>query len=300
VIPAHKYGLAAIALLPPILFSRSTLDADQLTNGLAFLFLALLYREIAGDGPIKGSRVALLALVAFVLAQAKSAYLLLPFLAFAIPAARFASRRDRLLALALVCLPGILASGGWMVLLKLSYFDAARYRTWSGVVDPHAQFALVVAHPLGFAATLLRTIVATPFIPRVLMEFLGVFGPPVALPLPFYPALAILLGCAWLADGPAVGRALRHRPTRLLALGIAAVTIVLILSLLYLQWTAVGRPVVDGFRGSYLYPLAPLVLLFVPATGRPVLGLSAARCVAMIGAISLCGTLWLAWRTYLA
>ena len=40
------------ALLPTILFTRSTLDADQFTNGLAFLFLALTFGEIAAAGRI--------------------------------------------------------------------------------------------------------------------------------------------------------------------------------------------------------------------------------------------------------
>lgn len=298
VIPAHKHGLAAIALLPPILFSRATLDADQMTNGLAFLFIALLYREIVADEPIRGARIAMLAAAAFVLAQAKSAYLLLPFLALAIPTARFASRRDRLLACALIVVPGILASVAWMLAIKLSYFDAARYRTWSGVVDPHAQFALVVAHPLEFALTLLRTIFATPFIPRVIMEFLGVFGPPVALPMPFYPALAIMLVAAILSGtGSTV---LPTRSMRPLSLAIAAATILIVLTLLYLQWTAYGLHVVEGFRGSYLYPLAPLVLLAVPAAGRPVLGLRGEGWLLALGLTSLCGTLWLTWQTYLA
>jgi uncharacterized membrane protein len=205
-----------------------------------------------------------------------------------------------MLACALICLPGIVASAGWMVLLKLTYFDAARYRTWSGVVDPHAQFAWLAAHPLAFAATLLRTIFATPFIPKAIFDSLGVFGPPVAMPFLFFPALAILLAGAGLSDGPLARSALQSRRTRLLALAVSAATILIILTLLYLQWTAYGLHIVQGFRGSYLYPLAPLALLAVPASGTPVLSLSAGKWVLLLGTISLCGTCLITWQTYLA
>jgi hypothetical protein len=298
--PAYKFSFAAVALLPPVLFSRSTLDADQLTNGLAFLFLALVFREMAANGPVRPARIAAMALVAFFFAQAKSAYLLLPLLAFAIPERRFASPHARMRACALIALPGILATAAWMVLIKLTYFDAARYRTWSGVVDPHAQFALIMSHPLGFAMTLLRTIFATPFLPKIMVDFLGVFGPPVTMPVLFFPALAILLAGALLSDAPASHGVLRSPATRVLALAIAALTIVIILTLLYLQWTAYRARVVQGFNGRYIYPLAPLAFLVVPAAGRPVLGLCAAKWVAMLGALSLCGTCWVTWQTYFA
>jgi uncharacterized membrane protein len=299
-IPVHKYGLAAVALLPPILFSRSTLDADQLTNGLAFLFLALVTREVAASGPIRGRTIATLAVAAFLLAQAKSAYLLLPLMSLAIPAQRFGTATRRVVSCALITLPGILASIGWMLLLKLTYFTALSYRTWSGVVEPHQQLAAVLGHPLAYASVLLRTSFTTPVIPRAIIEFLGVFGPPVRLPMLVIVALAGLLMLT-VASGERMAKpALKSWRTRALAIAIAAVTVVVILTLLYLQWTRFGGPVIDGFNGRYLYPLAPLLLLLIPPAGRKLFGQSSSAWLIALGFVSVGATWWMTSWTYLA
>ena len=298
IMPVHKLGLSAIALMPPVLFSRSTLDADQLTNGLAFLFTAMAAREIGGNGRLSGARIAALAFVAFVLALSKSAYLLIPLLSLAIPVIRFGSGRRKALACALICLPGIGGSLAWMLLLKLTYFTAVKYRTWSGVVDPQQQLALVLSHPFAFAGTVLRTLFATMFVPLAVIQFIGTFGPPVTMPLLLIVAVAGLLAATILSDAPIAPRPLRSGQTRLLAAAIVLLTLGLILTLLYLQWTRLGGPVIDGFNGRYLYPLAPLLLLMIPATGKPQFRLPSSLWLLGLTIVSVGGTCWTTVQTY--
>jgi len=288
--PVHKHLLAAIALLPPMIFSRSTLDADQFNNGLAFLLLALIVREILAEGPLRRRTFLSLSLAAFVLAQAKTAYLLLPMLVIAIPAKRL--QWPRLAAWAIVVLPGIVASIAWILLLR-STFSAAAYRTWSGVVIPEQQLQLVLADPLHFGTVILRTVFTTPFIPAALLDFLGRFGPPVALPLPFFPVLALMLAGVTMCEGPQP-----YIPTavKILALLIAFATIAIILTLLYMQWTRVGAPTVDGFAGRYLYPLVPLILLALPSGKIP--GGKPGYVVALLAIVSALGTVHTTWQTY--
>lgn len=298
IMPVRKLGLTAIALMPPIIFSRSTLDADQLTNGLAFLFIAMAAREIGGSGRMPGSRVAGLALVAFVLALSKSAYLLMPLLALAIPAERFGSGRRKALVCALICLPGIAGSLAWMLLLKLTYLTTFKYRTWSGVVDPQQQLALVLSHPLAFAGTFFRTLFTTSLVPLAVIDFIGTFGPPVTMRLLLIVALAGLLAATVLSEAPIALPPLRAGHTKVLAAAITLLTFGLILTLLYLQWTRLGGPVIDGFNGRYLYPLAPLMLLIIPATGRPLFRLPSSSWLLGLAIVSAGGTCWMTVQTY--
>ena len=298
IMPVHKLGLTAIALMPPVLFSRSTLDADQLTNGLAFLFAAMAMREIGGRGRLSGARIAALAVAAFLLALSKSAYLLIPLITLAIPANRFASGRSKALACALICLPGIAGSLAWMMLLKLTYFTAVKYRTWSGVVDPQQQLALVLSHPFAFAGTVLRTLFATLFLPLAVIQFIGTFGPPVTMPLLLIVANAGLLAATILSDAPIALRPLQSGQTRLLAAAIVLLTLGLILTLLYLQWTRLGGSVIDGFNGRYLCPLAPLLLLMIPATGKPLFRLPSSAWLLALAIVSVGGTFWTTVHTY--
>lgn len=300
-IPIHRHALAAIALLPPILFTRSTLDADQVTVGLAFLFLAFVIREAAAVGRISSGALAGLAVGAFLLAQCKSGYLLLPLLSLAIPENRFGSVRAKLLACAIICVPGIVASAAWMIGVRLSYFDGiAQYRTWSGIVRPADQLQFILSEPLTYLRIVVATLFATPLVPKVVLEFLGVFGPPVTLPMPFYPIAGALVAGAIFSDRRFPRGPLTSWRTRLFALAIAAATILIIMTLLYLQWTQYKAPFIDGFQGRYLYPLMPLILLSIPAAGRPFLGVPAQYWLVALGLFSIAATWWKTWETYLA
>ena len=292
IVPVHKNALASIALLPPVLFSRSTLDADQFTNGLAFLFLALVMREIGAKGRISSVTLAGLSIGGLILAQCKSAYLFLPLLALAIPVERFGSGRSKALAMTVIALPGLLGSVAWMVTLKQTYFQGLRYRTWSGLVLPDQQLNLILSQPLIYGEPVARTVFATPLLPKSVIEFLGVFGPPVMMPTAFYPALAILTGSAILSEERASQSPLHEWRTRALALSLALVTILVILTLLYIQWTRFQAPIVQGFNGRYFYPLAPLLLLFAPSSGIAFLGVPGRCWLILVGLVSLGGTLW--------
>jgi len=297
--PFHGAVLAALALLPTISFSRSTLDADQLTNGLAFFFVATVLREIVELAPIRRRTLVELAVTAFVLAQCKSAYLVLPFLVLAIPASRFANMAQKALACALIILPGLLAALAWMIALKLTFFTGLRYRTWAGEVYPDMQSTAVLHDPFGYAIVLARSLFTTPLIPDSFIGLIGIFGPPVYMPLAYYMLLPLAFAGVALADEQRRAVVL-PLAMRALAIGILFAGLGLILTLLYVQWTGLGGPVIRGFQGRYLYPLLPLMFIFLPRAGRPFLGFGAPAWLSALGAISLVGTLFVTWSTYLA
>jgi uncharacterized membrane protein len=249
------------------------------------------------QGLISGRTVAGLAIGAFILSQTKSAYLLLPLAALLIPAARFSSRRWRLAALALIIVPGLVGSLGWMLVLKADYFAAIHYSTWSGTVDPDAQLGLILANPLGYIRVLLATFASVPFIATFLLAPVSILGHSILLPILLFPLSVGLAGLV--LDQPKRPRP-AGRAVVPLVLAIAAGTLVLILTLLYLQWTRVGGSVVDGFQGRYLFPLIPLLLIFVPEGGRVRLGLSSAGWIMVIGTLSVAGTAFNTWQDLLA
>jgi len=220
------------------------------------------------------------------LQQCKSAYLLLPLITLAIPIRRFVSRAEKALFCAACRVPGFVASMLWMLTLRLTYFDDRAYRTWSGVVHPAEQLQLVLHAPFTFLVTLGRTVFATPFAPRLLLDLLGTFGPPVMISAFWLPVVGMGTAGLFLLDN---GKGeIDNLPTvRVLSVLIGSLTLLLILLLLYLQWTRYGAPVVDGFNARYLFPLAPLLLL-----SFPVPRLLAARSVNYLLIILACVTCW--------
>ncbi|HVZ02450.1 MAG TPA: DUF2142 domain-containing protein [Dongiaceae bacterium] len=292
IMPSHRYALAALALLPPIVYSRSTVDADPLTNAVAFLFIACALRAMVGSGVLQARRLVGLAVLAFVAAQCKSAYFVLPFVALAVPAARFGSRPGYRAWMAVLILPGVLGSLGWMLLVKQSMFAAGvAYTTWSGEADPDAQMRLILRHPFDYAGVLFDKLFLTSFFPRVAVEVFGLFGPPVLLAPAVVLTLIALFVLAVLAD-PTKGAAYPAR-LRWLAPLIAAAFLVLALTLLYVQWTGLGKDTIDGFQGRYLFPLLPLLLVLVRATPRRLVGV--ADCALLLPGIV--GSAAMLWKT---
>lgn len=267
IIPSHQYTLCALALLPPLLFGRSTLDADQITNSLAFFFLALVLRESVRQDAITRSTLWLLALSAFIMAQCKTAYLFLPMLVLGIPQSRF-SGRSRCGWITLIIVPGIVASALWTMQLKYSYFSGIVYTTWAGSVNPDAQTSWIIQYPLEYLVLLCKTIVSASFLLTTFVQCLGVFGPPVMLPPLVLGLIAVGIYCAIRTD-PSAGGVVYPRALQWYALILAISTLLIILTLLYIQWNGVRATTIHGFQGRYLYPLLPLLILTLPKIKSP-------------------------------
>jgi hypothetical protein len=297
--PIHPIGLCALALLPTIAFTRSTLDADQVTNGLCFLFVASLLRVAMKPDRIALRTILFLAALGFFTAQAKTAYLVLLALAFAVPVARYGSRRRWLFASLLIALPGFAASLAWMIALQHGYFAGIHYYVLDSAIYPDGQVHAILADPIGYAGVLARTLFATTLLPMTLLGLLGIFGPPVLLPTLAYPVLLAVCAAVLLSEGASSS----PKPSLLLrgiAIGVFFAGFGLILTLIYIQWSAIGAPVISGFNGRYLYPLSPMLLIFLPSKTIRLFGFGAEAWVVALGLIAGACTLGVTWTTYWA
>ena len=295
--PQRARSLAMVALLPTIVFSRATLDADQVTNGLAFLFVAAVLRSASLPTPLTLGRVAFLAALAFFEAQCKTAYMVLLPLALAIPAARYGSRARWALASAAIILPGVIASALWMVSLKTGYFAGLRYDTAAGHVFPDAQTAAVLANPLGYLTVFARTVVDVHFLSMALVGLIGIFGPPVMMPSLFILGALAALILGLMGEGamekPAANAAFRALAVLAFLAGAG-----LVLTLLYVQWTGLGASTISGFSGRYLFPLLPALLVFLPAKPVRVGPFTDGDWGVVLGALSLVGVVTTTAQTY--
>ncbi len=257
--PSHRYLLAALALLPTAVFLRSLAHDDGITNGIAFWFIAEIFRAATRD---EKPPIARLAALGFALAQCKSGYVLLPLLALAVPPARFASGKAWLQSVALIALPGMFASAAWVLWAKHLYFAGEHYHTWGGDAYPDAQMQLILHHPLTFLNTLLHgMLLESP--PVKLLSIIGILGW-TDIALPQWGYWAVILGALSLAMSDATAnKAVYNRTVRVLAAALFLASFALILSMLYVQWTGLGAPSVQGFQGRYFFPLLPLLLIFV-------------------------------------
>ncbi|MGC9502977.1 DUF2142 domain-containing protein [Baaleninema sp.] len=192
--------------------------------------------------------IAILGGLAVVLSLSKLAYFPLVLLLLAIPRRNLGSWRRYWGSLSAI----VLASGGAVAL-------------WSGVVSriyvslhpqlsPSDQIQLVLSHPLGFAATVMRTLAA--FGGDYAHQFIGVLGwldtpLPGWLVMAYWGVLAVTVGVATPAD-----KRLQGWQRGVFAVS-ALSSMVMLCGLAYL-WNFVGAEMIGGLQGRYWIPIAPV------------------------------------------
>lgn len=258
--------LAFLALMPTTIVYFSAFNIESLLIGLGFLFFALVARHAAApDARVSGRALAILASVGFALGQFKTGYLLVPAIALVIPASAFGSCAAWARAMALVILPGALASLLWATIVKNAMLGGLVYSTFDGNrVAPSEQVAGVIADPFGYLGVVAATLFASDAPGAALQMFFAVGGwTNIAVAGPVYALLFVAFILVWLS-GERPPAALGSVCGRLLQAGVVAATAFAILTLVYFQWNGVGASVIEGFQGRYLIAVAPLILALAP------------------------------------
>ncbi len=234
-----------------------------------------------------------------VLAASKLVYIPLLFLGLLdMLLCRRGDRRNMRFELVVIGVP-LLAAGAWAMTLSPDIIAVRQHYSEPWVhVDAHAQVSFVVEHPLRFAATLWNTVTAS--VLDWARMFVGVLGwITVVLPgrwtYPFAYAIAM-------ASLLASERAAAIKPAvRAASLLLAAIVFVATLAVLYIVWTSVAAPAIDGFQGRYLIPMAPAVVMALSSPvglgRRPAVALRLA-CLSgsvILGAIGVGATLQQLW-----
>ena len=246
--------LATVLLWPKVIFLMSTCTQDGLVIALTGLAFSLLWRAHELRRGLKNGELVAAVVALALVAMAKPPYVFFPLLALLAPAA---SKRVRAWAVAV----GMAVGVAWhMAIVALVQTPLSRA---DAVLDPSAQLTQVLHHPAAFLVTLGHTIVAT--YKSLVVELVGSLGV-MDTPMPsWYFALAfVILGLA----AAVVLSAAKPAATRFF--GVAALQVVTTLLLflgLYMAWTPVGAPIIEGMQGRYFLPL--VVLLPVAFVGAP-------------------------------
>lgn len=249
-----------LSLLPICLFQMSALSADSILIPAALGLAVGLGRILDGtELPVGGLVLTLLA--AALVGLGKIAYMPL---AVALPVVAVAVQRriDRttvLLALGSIVI--LIAWASWTLLVHDLVFTM-RQSNAGGEIDVHKQLALVVHRPLVFVKAFIHSL-SPVNLSRYAASFSGgvVGWKDTKLPLPI-----IFANFAALVAATFFTRTIRKAPFSgvMLVYVAAAVSALAIFLLLYLQWNAVGGPIIDGVQGRYFLPIVPILAVCLP------------------------------------
>jgi uncharacterized membrane protein len=263
-LPMHRWVFVLLALTPMSLSEAASVSPDAFVNGLAFLVIALWLFLALGPVPqVHWRMLAGMAALTAVLAQSKQVYVMLAGLYLLIPGRKFATRWHRWLGALLVAGAGAGSLGLWAWLFRDLHFPARYDR--SVVFAPGAQIQFILAEPLRYLEICWVTVQVDWW--NWTRSFIGVLGwLDTVLPTWLYASFVPILALVALADTrpPAelsVGQ-------RLLLASLFVLSMLGLMTSLYVVWNSLRFPVVQGIQGRYLIPFVPL--LFLPLHNRRV------------------------------
>jgi Predicted membrane protein (DUF2142) len=270
--PSRRWLLCSAALLPVSVFQGASVSGDPLTQVAIFWWFAECLRAAErGADTLAPADLARLGLAALALGLVKPGYAPLALASLMLPL-RAAPR----LALA----AGALALAGLPTLWWASVVAAADLPPLFPGADPVAQLRHMAAHPIAFLLAAAAAIQA--LLPAWLDGLVGNLGHfDVEIPV-----AATALGLSAVVASATLGHGRLPRGGAGFLLAAFAATLLTVLAMAYLGWSAVGSHTIQGVQGRYFLPLLPFALAGLPrapaGAQRPLAGAVVAALVAVL------------------
>jgi len=240
----------ATLLLPMTLSQIGSASQDALLITLSLLTVALASRVLAQERPATTTEFAVFACVVMATTLARPSQIALALLAPAFVGWRDPVWRQKALVALLAAAPIAI----WMRLLKTLMPPAPPGSSAS------LQFEHLITHPLALPTVMAQTLIRDrQWLWETVIGRLGWLD--TTMPGWYYIAATVVLAIALIAPG---NRGPSLRPA---VLGIVTLLGLLTLTCfaLYLSWTPVDKPWIDGLQGRYMLPVLPLVAWLVPS-----------------------------------
>ncbi len=251
-IPARKWAVVAVGLLPMGLFQASMLNGDVVTFGSLAVFLALIlyYRERKTVVSIKEILFLMATAAAMVLSK-NVMFVLLP-LVLLLHKQNFVSARIAWISkMSLIFVPLFVYACWFLVVQSIDVQS-----TYVHGQDPAAQLSLILRNPLEFVAVMWNTYFFT-WGDYITKSFIGVFGwadTPLSegIIVIGYISLFIILAGSYESN---YKEQISKKGKQLVAL-LAAVYFLAASAALYVYYSPVGFGIIYGLQGRYYLPIA--------------------------------------------
>jgi uncharacterized membrane protein len=260
--PVHPWLFAFLALLPMQIFVSNSLSADVLTDGIAFLFIAVILKFAFDDEKISPRRMLILFLLAVLLSQLKLVYTALVPLVLIIPRSKFNNTSVRYAVTLSIIFLAFFLAWIWSIVVMKHYTPFTEYNEQyrehccvSRFANYYEQKEYILSHPLYFPRLLWKSVFSHPQL--YLTGYIGILGAH-DLPLPGWVVVTSYLLIILIASA---GVSFIRLKAKILLILCAFSSFVLLLLSQHLTWDTVGEGVVGLIQGRYLIPLMPLILL---------------------------------------
>lgn len=259
ILPIGKYLMTVVALIPTMLFLATTYTYDVTVTVFVMLALAIWFREILNkDTKFTYKWRVLMCLFMFIGCCPKAVYAPLILCALFIPKEKFYSKKDCYIFRAVIIVVCLLILSTFVLPTLIAPSQTGDLR--GGNTSVSGQLGFVFSHPFTYAINLLKCMQSN-FIPFVLdsegLTNMAYNGRVQLLSVHIVILIAVLLTDRFNSD--------RYRFTAkyriVMACGIFAAA-AFIWTALYLSFTEVGLPTINGVQGRYYFPFLFFIYMF--------------------------------------
>ena len=250
--------LLFIALLPITLQEATSLAPDALAIGLGlFLTSFVMYLSYGRKTTLGKKELVLLYVLAVLIGLCKIVYFPLVLLFVTIPAERFGSKKKKWVHLTMIAVITLAVNLSWLLVSSSLLIE------FNPGVDSKAQVATILSNPIKYLMVMFRTISESSmsWMQNMLGTALGSFS--FNMPLVMF---LVAFGF-WLILLVQRDETLKLKKwDRWVYLLVFCVIVLLIMTSLYVQWTAVGAEKIDGVQGRYFLPIMILLPVVICRT----------------------------------
>jgi len=261
--PVAKRSLFVLFSMPMAVFLSASYSADMMQIVLSFLYLHWIVLGIRSSNKITRNEWSVFLLLSILLALTKPVSVLLPFLSFAIPEARFGSKRNKVLFFLSQFVGMIVFSLAWWVVTN----SAGNGLVQTGMnVKPFEQSLYILQNPITTVILIFTSIYQSGQF--YLNSLIGWFGW-LTFPLPDFVYWLFLIGLSLAILGDMQNRFALTKSQKIIFLSVFLLYIVGVMISMYIFWTPPKNSIIEGVQGRYFIPIVPLLLYLAASLRRP-------------------------------
>lgn len=257
----YAWVILTVALIPTSVFQASVISADTMSNGLAILLTVFVVKALF-DKKLRKSELAAAAAAAVTLPLIKPTYIFLSLLIFLIPGLvirKHVNFNPTILKVAVLG-AGLVAFLVWTYITSGVSEEIRRMGIgprWV-YINPSDQVEFLIKHPWAIVTAFARSIVLTDntyiggFFGQFSFDFIQV---PMTSILASFTAMLLALG---ISEQLKLSLKRCLTMTAILTTGVAS-----IFGTLYITFSNVAQPIIEGVQGRYFVPYALLALTVI-------------------------------------
>lgn len=253
-IPFGKALIILISLIPINMQENISVAPDGMLTAIIFALVSFtLYMRYSYRDIMKTKHYIIMYILAILISMYKIVYIPLCLLLFLIPECRFKSKKSYQF--------NVIILGSIIVVLSAIWLKiASRYLVeFNPNVDSFEQVRFILLHPLKYLMAVINTLFTHGdfYILSMIGSSLGLLNININLII-IYAYIGIFISL-FIRKYETIER--KDNTLTIITLSSVLCVIILIFTSLYVQWTPVGKNVIDGIQGRYFIPLMLPVLI---------------------------------------